>query len=97
MTHPSEAAQAAELDPVLNLTEQDRRRNWLTVDADVRKTLRDLHVNFGHPTNVTLQRILRRQRARIDVIKAVDFMSCDVCGESASPTSAKTNAAPWKV
>ena len=76
------AAQAAELDPVLNLTEQDRRRNWLAVDADIRKTLRDLHVNFGHPTNVTLQRILRRQRARIDVIKAVDFMSCDVCGES---------------
>eukprot|EP00435_Cladocopium_sp_Y103_P012495 s1884_g3.t1 len=76
------AAQAAELDPVLNMTEQDRRRNWLSVDPDLRKTLRDLHVNFGHPTTVTLQRILRRQKARVDVIKAVDFMSCDVCGES---------------
>ena len=90
------AAQAAELDPVLNLTEQDRRRNWLTVDADVRKTLRDLHVNFGHPTNVTLQRILRRQRARIDVIKAVDFMSCDVCGESLRRRRPKPMRLPGK-
>ena len=76
------AIQAANLDPVLNQTEQDRRRGWLSVDPDLRKTLRDLHVNFGHPTNVTLQRILRRQRARSDVIKAVDFLACDACGES---------------
>ncbi|CAE7548475.1 RE2, partial [Symbiodinium necroappetens] len=43
------AIMAGQLDPVLSMTEQ---------------VLRDLHVNFGHPTNVTLQRILRRKRPK---------------------------------
>ncbi|CAK8990843.1 unnamed protein product [Durusdinium trenchii] len=53
------ALQAAELDPILNITEGDRRRRWLTISLEIRKILRDLHVQFGHPTNSTLQRILR--------------------------------------
>ena len=57
------ALQAAELDPILNITEGDRRRRWLTISLEIRKILRDLHVQFGHPTNSTLQRILRHQGA----------------------------------
>ncbi|CAJ1436956.1 unnamed protein product [Effrenium voratum] len=74
--------QADELRPVLSMTESERRKCWLQIDPDLRKTLRDLHVNFGHPTNVTLQRILRRQKARPEAIKAVDYMPCDACGDS---------------
>ncbi|CAE7853393.1 RE2, partial [Symbiodinium necroappetens] len=76
------AIEAAKLDPILSVTEADRRKYWLRVDPDLRKCLRDLHVNFGHPTNVTLQRLLRRQGARPEAIRAVDFMSCDSCGET---------------
>lgn len=47
------AAQVADLDPVLNITEAERRRRWLTISPEVRKILRDLHVQFGHPTNTT--------------------------------------------
>ncbi|CAE7352234.1 RE2 [Symbiodinium sp. CCMP2456] len=81
--HASQRAiEAAKLDPILSVTEADRRKYWLRVDPDLRKCLRDLHVNFGHPTNVTLQRLLRRQGARPEAIRAVDFMSCDSCGET---------------
>ena len=63
--HEVRARQVAELDPILNMSEQERRRRWLEVDPDLRKILRDLHVQFGHPTSVTLQRILRRQNAKL--------------------------------
>ena len=76
------AIMAEQLDPVLSMTEAERRRRWLALDPDLRKILRQLHVQFGHPTNTTLQRILRRQGARPAAIKGVDFMSCDACGES---------------
>ncbi|CAJ1448790.1 unnamed protein product, partial [Effrenium voratum] len=35
-----------------------------------------------HPINVTLQRILRRQKIRPEAIKAVDYMPSDACGDS---------------
>eukprot|EP00435_Cladocopium_sp_Y103_P060369 s1878_g22.t1 len=76
------AQQVQELDPVLNKTEAERRYEWLQVDPDLRKTLRDLHTNFGHPTVTTLQRILRRQHAKPEVVRAAGLMSCDACGES---------------
>ena len=76
------AAQAEELDPVLSMNEGERRHLWLQVDADLRKLLRDLHVQFGHPTTTTLQRILRRQGAKAEVIKAASLMSCDACGDT---------------
>ncbi|CAE7616057.1 RE2, partial [Symbiodinium sp. CCMP2592] len=73
------AARAAQLEPDLSFSESDRRRRWLEIDSNVRKVLRDLHVQFGHPTNVTLQRILRRQDAKIDAIKGFNFhLSLDV-------------------
>ena len=76
------AIQAHVLDPTLNLSEQERRRRWLNVEPGLRKTLRDLHTNFGHPTNATLQRLLRRQKAKMDAITAVDYLACDICGDS---------------
>ena len=76
------AIMAQQLDPILSLSEADRRKNWIRLRPELRKCLRDLHVNFGHPTNVTLQRILRRQGARSDAIRGVDFLACDACGES---------------
>eukprot|EP00435_Cladocopium_sp_Y103_P058473 s1160_g20.t1 len=76
------AQQAAVLDPILNQTEADRRHNWLQVDPEIRKLLRTLHVNFGHPTSTTMQRILRRQGAKPEVIRAAGLMACDACGES---------------
>ena len=76
------AAQAEELDPVLSMNEGERRHEWLKVDAELRKLLRDLHVQFGHPTTTTLQRILRRQGAKAEVIKAASLMSCDACGDT---------------
>ena len=33
----------------------------------IRKVLRDLHVQFGHPAYSVLQRVLRRQGAKVDV------------------------------
>ena len=80
--HGHRAQQAQDLDPVLNQSEGQRRYEWLQVDPTLRKTLRDLHVNFGHPTAATLQRILRRQNAKPEVIRAAGLMSCDSCGES---------------
>ena len=47
----SRAIQTANLDPVLNAPEADRRQRWLQVSADIRKVLRDLRVQFGLPTN----------------------------------------------
>ena len=76
------ARAALELDPILTGDEADRRRQWLAVDPEIRKIIRDLHVNFGHPTSVTLQRILRRQGAKPEAIRAAGLMSCDSCGES---------------
>ena len=76
------AQQVQELDPILNKSEGIRRAEWLEVDAELRKVLRDLHVQFGHPTAATLQRILRRQGAKPEVVKADGLMACDACGES---------------
>ena len=73
---------ADQLEPTLNLTERDRRKKWLDLDPDLRNCLRRLHVQFGHPTNATLQRILRRQGARPEAIRGVDFLAFDSCGES---------------
>ena len=42
------ASQVAELDPLLNITKAERRRR-----PELRKILRDLHVQFGHQTNTT--------------------------------------------
>ena len=80
--HSHRAIMAEQLEPELSLTEADRRRRWLALEPDLRKVLRQLHVQFGHPTNTTLQRILRRQGAKPAAIKGVDFMSCDACGET---------------
>ena len=76
------AASASALEPVLSENESVRRHEWLQVDPQLRKILRDLHVNFGHPTSSTLQRILRRQNAKPEAIKAAGLMSCDACGET---------------
>ena len=76
------AVQVADFDPVLNSTEAERRRRWLTIDPEIRKILRDLHVQFGHPTNTTLQRILRRQGAVQEAIRGAELLSCDACGDS---------------
>ena len=77
-----QAQKTSSLEPILNENEGERRYLWLQVDADLRKLVRDLHVNFGHCTNVTLQRILRRQGAKIEAIKAAGLLSCDACGDS---------------
>ena len=76
------ASKASELDPILSKSEGQRRYEWLQVDAEIRKIIRDLHVQFGHPTAVTLQRILRRQNAKPEAIRAASLLSCDACGES---------------
>ena len=76
------AASASALEPVLSEYEGVRRHEWLKVDPQLRKILRDLHVNFGHPTCSTLQRILRRQNAKPEAIRAAGLMSCDACGET---------------
>ena len=80
--HELRARVAAGLDPILSKPEAQRRQEWLQVDPDLRKVLRTLHVNFGHPTSSTLMRILRRQNARPEAIRAAAVMSCDTCGES---------------
>ena len=76
------ARQVQELDPILNKSEGERRYEWLQLDPEIRKIVRDLHINFGHPTAVTLQRILRRQGAKAEAIRAAGLMACDSCGES---------------
>lgn len=83
------AQQAATLGPILNQSEGERRRKWLQVDPELKKLLRNLRVNFGHPTTVTLQRILRRQGAKPEVITAAGLMACDACGESMRQKRAK--------
>ena len=74
--------QAMDLDPILSGTEAQRRQDWLQIDPEIRKIVRDLHVNFGHPTSATLQRILRRQHAKPEAIRAAGLLWCDACGES---------------
>lgn len=76
------AAKAAALEPTLNMSEGERRYEWLKIDPEIRKIIRDLHVNFGHPTASTLQMILRRQNAKSEAIRAAGLMACDACGES---------------
>ena len=73
---------AAGLDPILSRPEAQRRQEWLQVDPDLRKVLRTLHVNFSHPTCNTMMRILRRQNAKPEAIRAAAQMTCDTCGES---------------
>ena len=76
------ARQASQLEPLLHRAETQRREEWLKIDPDIRKILRTLHVNFGHPTNITLQRILRRQGAKPEAVAGAELLSCDACGES---------------
>ena len=76
------ARQASQLEPVLHRAEAQRREEWLKIDPEIRKILRTLHVNFGHPTNITLQRILRRQGAKPEAVAGADLLSCDACVES---------------
>eukprot|EP00435_Cladocopium_sp_Y103_P049373 s347_g14.t2 len=76
------ARQASQLQPVLHRAESQRREEWLKIDPEIRKVLRTLHVNFGHPTSITLQRILRRQGAKYEAIVGAGLLSCDACGES---------------
>ena len=73
---------AAGLDPALSISEAQRRQEWLQVNPELRRVLRVLHVNFGRPTNTTLLRILRRQQARPEALRAAALLSCDSCGES---------------
>ena len=77
----SRARQAQERDPILNQIESQRRQDWLQIDPEITKIVRDLPVNFGHPTSVTLQRILRRQGAKPEAIRAAGLLACDSCGE----------------
>ena len=74
--------QAMNLDPILSGTEAQRRQDWFQIDPEIRKIVRDLHVNFGHPTSETLQRILRRQHGKPEAIRAAGLLWCDACGES---------------
>lgn len=76
------ARQASQLEPVLHRAEAQRREEWLNIDPEICKIFRTLHVNFGHPTNITLQRILRRQGAKPEAVAGADLLSCDACGES---------------
>ena len=73
--------QDSRADPILNQIESQRRQDWLQIDPEIRKIVRDLPVNFGHPTSVTLQRILRRQGAKPEAIRAAGLLACDSCGE----------------
>lgn len=79
--HGHRARQAQELDPILNQSEAQRHVEWLEISPEIRKIVRDLHVIFGHPTAVTLQRILRRQGAKPEAIKAAGLLARDSCGE----------------
>ena len=74
------AAKAAALEPTLNMGEGERRYEWLKIDPEIRKIIRDLNVNFRHPTASTLQRVLRRQNAKSEAIRAAGLMACDACG-----------------
>ena len=74
------AARAAEQTLTLDKTEKTRRENWLKVPPEVRKSLREQHCNLGHPTNAAFARMLRRQGADVSTIKAVQWLSCDACG-----------------
>ena len=80
--HEFRAERAAALDPILNIGEGERRQQWLQIDPEIRKILRDLHTNFGHCTNTTLQRILRRQGAKEEAIRGTGLLACDACGDS---------------
>jgi hypothetical protein len=73
---------AEQLDMNLSAKEKDRRAAWRQVPSRIRKELRRMHVNMGHPTNVSLLRKLRRAKALPEVIHAVVNMSCDACGDA---------------
>ena len=73
---------AEALDPVLSGKEKERRKLWMQVPADIRKELRKMHVNLGHPSNVALQRRLRRANALPVAINATTYMPCDACGDA---------------
>ncbi|CAE7745994.1 RE1 [Symbiodinium sp. KB8] len=90
------AIQTAELEPTLNIPEGERRRLWLQAPPEVRKVLRDLHVQFGHPTTTTMVRILRRTGAKLEVIRAAQHQSCDSCGESMRRKRQKPTKLPSK-
>ena len=61
--------------------EVSRRENWKKLPAEVRSELKKLHNTFGHPTNVALMRCLRSAGAKPEMIKAAEFVVCDVCGD----------------
>ena len=66
---------------VLPEAEKERRRAWNALPAQVRKELKRAHVNFGHPTNVALMRICTRAKCKPEIIKAIELLRCDVCGD----------------
>lgn len=72
------AEQAAALEPILNQGEGERRHKWLQIDLEIRKLLRNLHVNFDHPTTVTSTNPHKtRQGAKPEVITAAGLMACE--------------------
>ena len=47
------ASRASALEPILSMDEGTRRHEWLQIQPELRKVIRDLHVNLGHPTSST--------------------------------------------
>ncbi len=74
--------EAEGMNPTLSPEEGERRSRWLKVPPDIRRDIRRMHVNVGHPANVALARCLRRAGAKPEVIRARWDFSCDACGEA---------------
>ena len=87
---------SADLNPFISEKEKERRRNWMCVAKPIRAELRRQHVNLGHITNVGLLRRLRRSGARKEVLKAVQWLSCDACGDAIRTLHPRPTRLPGK-
>ena len=55
-------------------------------DANLRKIVAQLHVNFGHPSNDALARAIRLSGGSDDAIQAAPNVRCTVCERLTEPS-----------
>ena len=83
------AAPAVEPEQALAPPNSDQGPGVLDARDDVvKKALKRLHVNLGHPSNKDLVRILKHSRASETAIRLAQDFTCAVCQNHVQPSSA---------
>ena len=101
MHHIKEDALAADAElleeiplPGVPVTEQERRRKWLSIPRAARIAIRRLHQEFGHVSRSVLVELLKASKAPAEYIQAARFFVCADCEDTKGNPQTKKVALP---